>query len=68
MLGETASNSRDHASPGPGRAPAARANGSGCKPGTAAVAVAPDSSAFTLPYGEYRARAGGGSWKRCPGR
>lgn len=37
----------------------ATVNGSGCKPGTAAVAVAPDNSAFTVTYSEYMAQAGG---------
>ncbi|GHD64817.1 hypothetical protein GCM10010336_23790 [Streptomyces goshikiensis] len=39
----------------------ATVNGSGCKPGTAAVAVAPDNSAFTVTYSEYMAQAGGGA-------
>jgi len=36
-------------------------NGSGCKPGTAAVAVAPDNQAFTVTYSEYTASVGLGS-------
>src|SRR4051794_3787745 len=28
-------------------------NGSGCRPGTAAVAVSPDNTAFTVTYSEY---------------
>lgn len=33
-------------------------NGSGCKAGTAAVAVAPDNTAFTVTYSDYTAVAG----------
>ena len=36
-------------------------NGSGCRPGSAAVAVADDNSAFTVTYSEYVASAGGNS-------
>ncbi|CAM3862436.1 DUF4360 domain-containing protein [Nocardiopsis rhodophaea] len=36
-------------------------NGSGCRPGTAAVAVAPDNTAFTVTYSEYLAMAGAGA-------
>ncbi|GAA3739932.1 hypothetical protein HDA32_002705 [Spinactinospora alkalitolerans] len=36
-------------------------NGSGCAPGTAAVSVAPDNTAFTVTYSEYLAQAGGNS-------
>jgi len=32
--------------------------GSGCRPGTAAVAVSPDNTAFTAIYSEYLAQAG----------
>ncbi|GAU65617.1 Syd protein [Streptomyces sp. NBRC 110611] len=39
----------------------ATVNGSGCRPGSAAVAVAPDNTAFTVTYSEYLAQAGGGS-------
>ncbi|WSF36346.1 DUF4360 domain-containing protein [Streptomyces sp. NBC_01351] len=38
----------------------ATVNGSGCRPGSATVAVAPDNSAFTVTYSEYLAQAGGG--------
>ncbi|MEU7065458.1 DUF4360 domain-containing protein [Streptomyces sp. NPDC053429] len=38
----------------------ASVNGSGCRPGSASVAVAPDNSAFTVTYSEYLAQAGGG--------
>ncbi|MFB6618038.1 DUF4360 domain-containing protein [Streptomyces sp. NPDC085524] len=38
----------------------ATVNGSGCRPGSATVAVAPDNSAFTVTYSEYVAQAGGG--------
>ncbi|MBW5486922.1 DUF4360 domain-containing protein [Streptomyces bambusae] len=41
----------------------ATVNGSGCRPGSAAVAVAPDNTAFTVTYSEYIARAGGDSPK-----
>ena len=36
-------------------------NGSGCKPGTAAVAVSPDNTAFTVTYSEFLAQVGVGS-------
>ncbi|CAM5309908.1 hypothetical protein SAVIM338S_00588 [Streptomyces avidinii] len=36
-------------------------NGSGCRPGSATVAVAEDNSAFTVTYSEYLAMAGGKS-------
>jgi hypothetical protein len=36
-------------------------NGSGCRPGTAAVATAPDNTAFTVTYSEYLAQVGVGS-------
>ncbi|MET9885558.1 DUF4360 domain-containing protein [Streptomyces sp. NPDC006430] len=39
----------------------ATVNGSGCRPGSATVAVAPDNSAFTVTYSEYLAAAGGDS-------
>ncbi|WP_225821124.1 DUF4360 domain-containing protein [Streptomyces naphthomycinicus] len=39
----------------------ATVNGSGCPAGTAAVAVSPDNTAFTVTYSEYLAKAGGGS-------
>ncbi|MGW6781563.1 DUF4360 domain-containing protein [Streptomyces sp. NPDC054987] len=39
----------------------ATVNGSGCRPGSAAVAVSPDNSAFTVTYSEYLAQAGGGA-------
>lgn len=38
----------------------ATVNGTGCRPGSATVAVAPDNSAFTVTYSEYVAQAGGG--------
>lgn len=38
----------------------ASVNGSGCRPGSAAVSVSPDNSAFTVTYSEYLAQAGGG--------
>ncbi len=34
-------------------------NGSGCPPGSTAVAVAPDNTAFTVTYSKYLAQAGG---------
>ncbi|MEV0966803.1 MULTISPECIES: DUF4360 domain-containing protein [unclassified Streptomyces] len=37
----------------------ATVNGSGCAPGTAAVAVSPDNTAFTVTYSEYLAQVGG---------
>ncbi|WP_330340319.1 DUF4360 domain-containing protein [Streptomyces sp. NBC_00557] len=39
----------------------ATVNGSGCPAGTAAVAVSPDNTAFTVTYSDYLAQAGGGS-------
>jgi hypothetical protein len=36
-------------------------NGSGCPPGSAAVAVAPDNTAFTVTYSEYLAQVGVGA-------
>ncbi|GAA2693641.1 DUF4360 domain-containing protein [Streptomyces lunalinharesii] len=39
----------------------ATVNGSGCRPGSAAVAVAPDNTAFTVTYSEYLAQVGGSS-------
>lgn len=39
----------------------ATVNGSGCRPGSAAVSVAPDNTAFTVTYSEYLAQAGGNS-------
>ncbi|MFJ9758268.1 DUF4360 domain-containing protein [Streptomyces sp. NPDC101149] len=37
------------------------ANGSGCPTGTAAVAVSPDRTAFTVTYSNYMAKVGPGS-------
>ncbi|MEU6809641.1 DUF4360 domain-containing protein [Streptomyces sp. NPDC046831] len=39
----------------------ATVNGSGCPQGTAAVAVSPDNTAFTVTYSDYLAQAGGTS-------
>jgi hypothetical protein len=39
----------------------ATVNGSGCPKGTAAVAVAPDNTAFTVTYSDYLAQVGVGS-------
>ncbi|GGX65286.1 DUF4360 domain-containing protein [Streptomyces hiroshimensis] len=39
----------------------ATVNGSGCPAGTAAVAVAPDNTAFTVTYSDYLAQVGVGS-------
>lgn len=36
-------------------------NGSGCPPGSAAVAVSPDNTAFTVTYSQYLAQVGMGS-------
>ncbi|MFJ3204362.1 DUF4360 domain-containing protein [Streptomyces sp. NPDC086989] len=54
------SSSATTAPPGRIAVDVASVNGSGCRPGTAAVAVAPDNSAFTVTYSEYLASAGGG--------
>jgi hypothetical protein len=37
------------------------ANGSGCPDGTAAIAVSPDNTAFTVTYSEYLAQVGVGA-------
>ncbi|MFF7182971.1 DUF4360 domain-containing protein [Streptomyces sp. NPDC008121] len=39
----------------------ATVNGSGCREGTTAVAVAPDNTAFTVTYSDYLAQTGGNS-------
>ncbi|GGV24608.1 hypothetical protein GCM10010495_45270 [Kitasatospora herbaricolor] len=39
----------------------ATVNGSGCPAGTAAIAVSPDSTAFTVTYSDYTAQVGLGS-------
>ncbi|MEV7728409.1 DUF4360 domain-containing protein [Streptomyces sp. NPDC087917] len=39
----------------------ATVNGSGCREGTAEVAVAPDNTAFTVTYSEYLAQVGAGA-------
>ncbi|MFF0744844.1 DUF4360 domain-containing protein [Streptomyces sp. NPDC004111] len=39
----------------------AQINGSGCRPGSAAVAVSPDNTAFTVTYSEYLAQVGKGA-------
>ncbi|MFD9335183.1 DUF4360 domain-containing protein [Streptomyces sp. NPDC060028] len=39
----------------------ATVNGSGCREGTAQVAVAPDNTAFTVTYSEYLAQVGPGA-------
>ncbi|MFG2720802.1 DUF4360 domain-containing protein [Streptomyces sp. NPDC048416] len=39
----------------------ATVNGSGCPIGTAAVAVAPDNTAFTVTYSQYLAQVGAGA-------
>ncbi|MCX5208024.1 DUF4360 domain-containing protein [Kitasatospora sp. NBC_00240] len=39
----------------------ATVNGSGCPAGTAAIAVSPDSTAFTVTYSDYMAQVGLGS-------
>ncbi|WP_255665242.1 DUF4360 domain-containing protein, partial [Nocardia sp. JCM 34519] len=36
-------------------------NGSGCPPGSAAVAVAPDNTSFTVTYSQYTAQVGVGA-------
>ncbi|CAM5282392.1 hypothetical protein GCM10010329_43600 [Streptomyces spiroverticillatus] len=36
-------------------------NGSGCRPGSASVAVSPDNTAFTVTYSEYLAQVGKGA-------
>ncbi|MFI5669367.1 DUF4360 domain-containing protein [Streptomyces sp. NPDC051704] len=55
-----ASSSAAAAPPGRVAVDVASVNGSGCRPGSAAVAVAADNSAFTVTYSEYMASAGGG--------
>src|ERR1043165_583151 len=39
----------------------ATVNGSGCRPGTAAVAVSEDNEAFTVTYSEFMAQVGVGA-------
>ncbi|MEU0691615.1 DUF4360 domain-containing protein [Streptomyces uncialis] len=39
----------------------ATVNGSGCPTGTAAIAVSPDNTAFTVTYSDYLAKTGGPS-------
>ncbi|MFI0982069.1 DUF4360 domain-containing protein [Streptomyces sp. NPDC021093] len=39
----------------------AQVNGSGCRPGSASVAVSPDKTAFTVTYSEYLAQVGKGA-------
>ncbi|MFI6287056.1 DUF4360 domain-containing protein [Streptomyces sp. NPDC051018] len=39
----------------------ASVNGSGCRPGSAAIAVAEDNTAFTVTYSEYLAKVGVGA-------
>ncbi|MFF8832413.1 DUF4360 domain-containing protein [Streptomyces sp. NPDC015131] len=39
----------------------ATVNGSGCRQGTAAIAVAPDNTAFTVTYSDYLAQVGVGA-------
>lgn len=39
----------------------ATVNGSGCREGTAAVAVSPDNTAFTVTYSDYLAQVGPGA-------
>lgn len=38
-----------------------KVNGSGCRPGSASVAVAPDNTAFTVTYSDYLAQVGKGA-------
>jgi hypothetical protein len=53
----------DAAPPPPGKIviDVATVNGSGCPEGTAAVAVAPDNTAFTVTYSKFTAQVGVGS-------
>ncbi len=41
-----------------------KVNGSGCRPGTATVAVSADNTAFTVTYNGYLAQAGAGAKKK----
>jgi hypothetical protein len=41
-----------------------KVNGSGCRAGTAAVAVSPDNTAFTVTYNGYLVQAGAGADKK----
>lgn len=45
---------------GPVRIEVVTVNGSGCRPGTAAVAVAPDKTVFTVTYSDYVVVVGAG--------
>ncbi|MFI6287057.1 DUF4360 domain-containing protein [Streptomyces sp. NPDC051018] len=51
------------ATPGPNKVTieVATVNGSGCRPGSAAVAVSEDNTAFTVTYSEYLAKVGVGA-------
>jgi hypothetical protein len=41
-----------------------KVNGSGCRPGTASVAVSPDNTAFTVAYSGYLVQAGAATGKK----
>src|SRR3712207_4673909 len=58
-----AQSTTDTSTPPPGRITVnvVTVNGSGCPWGTAAVAVSPDNTAFTVTYSNYMAKVGPGS-------
>ncbi|MFF0446851.1 DUF4360 domain-containing protein [Streptomyces sp. NPDC004609] len=63
LSAQTASAAPSLATPGPNKVTieVATVNGSGCRPGTAAVAVSEDNTAFTVTYSEYLAKVGVGA-------
>ncbi len=59
--GASAATTQDTPPPGRITIDVVTVNGSGCRPGTAAVATAPDNTAFTVTYSEYLAQVGVGA-------
>jgi hypothetical protein len=60
VTGTTTPASADTTPPGQITINLVTVNGSGCAAGTAAVALSPDDTAFTVTYSSYLAQAGGG--------
>jgi hypothetical protein len=63
LSAQTASAATSNLAPGPDKVTIeiASINGSGCRPGSAAVAVSEDNTAFTVTYSEYLAKVGVGA-------
>jgi hypothetical protein len=63
LLTATSASAATPNTPGPDKITieVATINGSGCRPGSAAVAVAEDNTAFTVTYSDYLAQTGGGA-------